>query len=561
MTTLALAAPDTTPPRPRLLAEAWVAAGTAVLLSAAVQGTLLVSPLLTMHVFDGVLESRNLSTLWVLSLAFTVSLLLGGLLRHLRAALLTGLAERLGRRLQLQALTASVRLATGGERLLPMQALQDVAELRRLLGGSLLANLLDLLAIPLALGFLFLLHPYFFAVALVAAIFKAVLTALADRATRGLVREATVASNRSSAELTGWLQQQDTVMGLGLLPAVLRRWQPTWLAAMEQQDAAQRRVKALQALLQLATFAQQIAVVTMGAWLLVRREASPGAMMAATTMLAFATNPIATLAAQWRDWSHGIAAWGRLRNLARDGAPPLPQAPDATVADGLVFDGVTLTPPGADKVLVRDLSLRLPPGEAWLLVGPNGAGKTTLLRATLGLAAPQQGRILLDGQDSFRADRSALGARIGYLPQEAQLLEGSVISNIARFTGDHAATAVSAARRAGAHGPIGRLPRGYDSEAGPMAGLSGGQRRLVAMARALHGSPRLLVLDEPEAGLDAAARAALREAVMAAKQDGSVVLLVTHDATPWAEVVDGVLRLDGKGGWTAEPATAGEDAR
>jgi ABC-type protease/lipase transport system fused ATPase/permease subunit len=526
-------------------------------LSVAVQGTVLVAPLLTMHVFDGVLETRNTATLTVLSIAFCVALLLGAVLRHLRAALLTAIAERVGRRIQLQALTAAVRVAVAGQTQGAGLALQDVAELRRVLGGTMIADLLDLLAIPVALGFLWMLHPLFFAVGFTALLLKAALAVAADRATRGVVAEATTESARAAQRLAAALRQPDAVMGLGMVPAAIRRWMPGWFAAQERQDAAQRRVKALQGLLMLADFAQQIAVVTAGAWLLIRHDASPGVLLAATTMVGIATNPIVAIVGRWRDWAYGLLAWRRLHRLVAAGAPPAPAPRDAAQPDGLVFEGVAVKVGEAGRELVRDLSLHLRPGEAWALLGPNGIGKTSLLRAALGLAAPAQGRVLLDGQDTYRADRSLVGRRMGYLPQEAMLLEGSVIENIARFEAGAPTAAVAAARQAGAHDMIGRLHRGYDTPAGPGTGLSGGQQRLVALSRALHGAPRLLVLDEPEAGLDAPAREALRDAVSAATGKGAVVLLVTHDPAPWVGRLDGVLRLRGDGAWQAERVEEG----
>lgn len=559
MTALALPAPVL--PRPAAAARIPLlgSAALCLALSVALQGALLVTPLLTMHVFDGVLESRNLDTLAVLCIAFTLALVLGGVLRALRAALLAALAERFGRRLQLHALAASVRVAVDGDRLRPALALQDVAELRRLLGGTLLPDALDLLAVPVALGFLWLLHPVFFAVGLGLFVLKAMLALATERATRGSVAAATAASARASGDLSAWLRQADGVVGLGLLPALLRRWMPVWLSALEREDAAQRRVKALHALLMLAGFAQQIAMVTAGAWLLTLRDCTPGAMLAATTMVGFATNPVVSLVARWRDWAHGALAWRRLRALVADAAPPAPHAPEAGAPAGLVFEDLTLRTPGADgaaRDLVRGLTLRIAPGEAWAVLGPNGVGKTTLLRAVLGLAGPAAGRVLLDGQDTWRADRAALGPRLGYLPQEPQLLDGTVLENIARFGAGAAESAVAAARRVGAHEAIGRLHRGYETPAGPAAGLSGGQQRLVALARALHGAPRLLVLDEPEAGLDAPAREALRSAVAAARAEGAIVLLVTHDAAPWADALDGAIRLQRDGGWEAGPLAA-----
>jgi ABC-type protease/lipase transport system fused ATPase/permease subunit len=525
-----------------------------VLLSLAVQATMLTAPLLTMHVFDGVLESRNLGTLWVLSAAFLAALLLGGLLQYLRAALLAALAERVGRRLQLRALAASVRVALGGERAAAGRALQDVAELRRMLGGSVPADVLDLLSIPLALGFLWMLHPLFFAVALVAGLVQGAIGLLADRATRGATAAASLNEARSRRGLVQQLALREMVVGLGMMPAALARFAPRQALAMQRRGQAERSARALSGLLELAVFAQQGAIVGAGVWLLLEHQISPGSMLAAATLVTFATRPVVHLVGHWRDWSEGFAASGRLAELVRRGAPPDAILPVTDAPPGLVVEGLTLRAPGGVRPLVEALDLALPPGGALVLAGANGAGKTTLIRALLGLTEPAAGRVLLDGQDTRRASRTDIAPLVGYLPQEAQLLDGSILENINRFGEGSAGDAVAAARRVGAHEAIGRLPRGYESAGGPDAGLSGGQARLIALARAFHGAPRLIVLDEPEAGLDGAARAGVRACVAAARAQGCAVVLVSHDPAAWRGVVDTVLRLTGSGPWTLEPA-------
>jgi ABC-type protease/lipase transport system fused ATPase/permease subunit len=543
-------------PAPALLPARMLAPTLAVCvaLSLAVQATMLTAPLLTMHVFDGVLESRNLGTLWVLSAAFLAALLLGGVLQYLRAALLAALAERIGRRLQLRALAASVRVALAGDRAAAGRALQDVAELRRMLGGSIPADVLDLLSIPLALGFLWLLHPLFFLVALVAALVQGAIGLLADRVTRGDTAQATMNEARGRRGLLQQLALREMVLGLGMLGAALARFAPRHALAMQRRGDAERGARALSGLLELAVFAQQGAIVGAGVWLLLAHEVSPGSMLAAATLVAFATRPVVHLVGHWRDWSEGIASARRLAALVRDGAAPDRTPLGVDAPPGLAVESLSLFAPGRARPLVDALDLVLPPGGALVLAGPNGAGKSTLIRALLGLSAPASGRVLLDGQDTWRTPREAIAGRIGYLPQEAQLLEGTILENIARFADDGAGEAVAAARRVGAHEAIGRLPRGYENAAGPDAGLSGGQARLVALARAFHGAPRLIVLDEPEAGLDGAARAGVRAGVAAARAQGSIVLLVSHDAAAWRGAVDGVLRLTGDGPWTLEAA-------
>ncbi|BDG71944.1 ATP-binding cassette domain-containing protein [Roseomonas fluvialis] len=534
---------------PRLLAPTLAVC---VVLSVAVQATMLTAPMLTMHVFDGVLESRNLGTLWVLSAAFLAALLLGGVLQYLRAALLAALAERIGRRLQLRALAASVRVALGGDRTAAGRALQDVAELRRMLGGSIPADVLDLLSIPLALGFLWLLHPLFFLVALMAALVQGAIGVLADRVTRGATAQAKLHEARGRRGLVQQLGLREMVLGLGMLPAALARFAPRHALALQRRGGAERDARALAGLLELAVFAQQGAIVGAGVWLLLAHEVSHGSMLAAATLVAFATRPVVHLVGHWRDWSEGLAAARRLAKLVRAGAPPERASCATDAPSGLMVQGLSLFAPGRTRPLVDALDLALPPGSALVLAGPNGAGKSTLIRALLGLAAPASGRVLLDGQDTWRTPRDAFAGRIGYLPQEAQLLDGSILENIARFDDDGASAAVASARRVGAHDAIGRLPRGYENAAGADAGLSGGQARLVALARAFHGAPRVIVLDEPEAGLDGAARAGVRAGVAAARAEGSVVLLVSHDVAAWRGAVDGVLRLTGEGPWTLE---------
>jgi ATP-binding cassette subfamily C protein len=525
----------------------------AVALSLAVQMLLLAVPLLTMHVYDGVMASRSMDTLLALVLVYAVVVVFVALLRALRATLLAAASERWGRVMQLRGLGAAVRCAARGERAAGLAAVQDAQEVRRLAGGGTVGDVLDLAAMPVALALLFLLHPLYGWVGLAGCALLILLGALTDATTRGLVKRAGAAQSRLLADLTGRLRQPDLLDALGMLDPVLRRWRRQQLSTLEIADAAQRRARALGALSAFAGQMQQVALMAAGAWLVTTHRASPGSMMAAALLAGMATAPGARIVAAWRDWSWGSVALRRLNATLVQAAPAAPKPRDAEAPPGLLARGLSVQLPDG-RVLVRELDLHLPPGRAMLVTGANGTGKTSLLRALLGLAPPASGAALLDGQDTLAARRGAIGPRIGFLPQGGQLLEGTVAENIGRFTEAPMAEVVAAARTAGAHEMIGRLPVGYASSAGPSAGLSGGQRQLVALSRALHGAPRLLVLDEPEAGLDADGRVAVKQAVARAKADGAAIVLVTHEPKGWDGIADLRLALGKDGAWRLQEA-------
>ena len=177
------------------------------------------------------------------------------------------------------------------------------------------------------------------------------------------------------------------------------------------------------------------------------------------------------------------------------------------------------------------------------MLGAAGSGKSSLARLMVGAVQPTAGTVRLDGGDLAAWPRAELGPHVGYLPQNPELFAGSVRDNIARLGKAGDDEVVRAAQLVGAHRMILRLPKGYLTEVG--AGgerLSAGQRQRIALARAVFGAPKLVVLDEPSANLDAAAERALGSAVQSLKQHGATVVLVSHRPAILG-LADKVLRL------------------
>jgi PrtD family type I secretion system ABC transporter len=273
----------------------------------------------------------------------------------------------------------------------------------------------------------------------------------------------------------------------------------------------------------------QIVILGVGAWLVIQDQASPGAMFASSFLLARALAPVENAIGTWKSLVSARLAYHRLTEMlsdmswARKGME-LPKPEGA-----LIVDRVSFVPPGADEPTLRGVSFSLAPGEVLGIVGPSAAGKSTLARLIAGTWKPSAGKVRLDNAD-IAVWHEADGSRhIGYLPQDIELFAGSVRDNIARLDAAEPDEIIAAARLVGLHGSIMTLPKGYDSEIGD-AGvkLSGGQRQRIALARAVFGLPRLVILDEPNASLDHEGDEALHQAIQELKRRGSTVVIIAH---------------------------------
>lgn len=501
-------------------------------------------PLYMLQVFDRVLTSRSYETLVVLSVGAVGALLVYLLLDLLRSRLLLAAGVTVEGRTAPPTLThvldkiATQRSGAGtGE-------LKDVATLRSFLTGPAMVALFDAPWTPLYLGVIFLFHQQLGIIATLGTGALLLLAYLNEKLTRGPIRDTHAAARLAASEIDSGARNAEVVAVLGLTHQIQRRWQRCNDKVVDFNVRATQRGNLLATTSKFTRLLIQVAMLAGGAMLVIDQQASAGVMMTATLILARALAPAEAAIGTWRTLIEAREAYRRLdASLALPTAMVSPTRLPAPVGRVLA-DRVTYTPHGAERPLLQGVSFGLEPGEALGLIGPSGSGKSTLARVLTGWLRPNSGVIRLDGADIAEWPREELGPHLGYVPQDAQLFDGTVSENVARLSEDASMAVIDAARRAHAHEMILQLPEGYDTRigAGGIA-LSGGQRQRIALARALYGNPRVVILDEPNTALDAPGEHALMQAMQELKRAGVTLIVISHRPSLLA-LVDKLLVLN-----------------
>lgn len=497
--------------------------------SLAINLSLLAPSLFMLQVYDRVLTTRSVETLVLMAVLALTTLVLMGVLEYWRARSL-GAIGILVEQQQGEGLLRRMLRGPGREGGAGPEALRDLAVVRAFLGGSGVVALCDAPWTLVYLALIYLFHPSLGLLATVCTVALLGLAWLNERITRPLIGQVGEATRQAARVADGGLRQAEAVVALGMQSTLARRWATLGDAAHRLQLTLGRSASAVNAVTRLTRQLVQVLMLGFGAWLVIHEHATPGIMLAATIVLGRALAPMEQLMAGWKQLVEARGAWQRLRAVlaAPEAAPrtPLPRPRGA-----LAVENVSVQAPGSQRLLLRQVSLKLEPGQVLALVGASGSGKTTLARVLVGVTAPQQGCVRVDGADLDHWDPEARGRWVGYVPQDVSLFDGSIAENIRRMApdADDGTSVRRAAERARVHDMLLRLPEGYDTPVGEGGTrLSGGQRQRVALARALYGEPSLVVMDEPDAHLDAEGEAQLVETIRQLRADGVTVVVATQ---------------------------------
>ncbi|WP_245974264.1 type I secretion system permease/ATPase [Bosea caraganae] len=498
------------------------------LFSALVNILMLTGSMYMLQVYDRVLPSRSLPTLVALSIIVVALYVLLGLFDWLRQRILNRIGVALDRKLAAPVvgtiLATQVRGGPGGT-----QLSRDLDSVRGFLSGLGPTTLFDLPWIPLYGGLCFLLHPYL-GWTLVAG---AVLLILIALATEVLTRRPSTESARIGAERSALLEaarrNAEAVSALGMerrITALFDRVNDRYVATnLGASDLA----STLGTLSKTVRFMLQSGMLGVGAWLVMNDQASSGVMIASSVLSSRALAPIELAIGSWRPFVGARQAWARLKAALGESRPTPLVAPERPTRR-LTLSHLFVSAPGAQSPILKDVGFTLNAGQGLAVIGPSASGKSTLARTLVGVWPTMRGDLRLDGATLEQWSAEQRGAILGYMPQDVQLFAGSVAENIARFDPEMSEEAVlAAAKAAGAYDMILGLPKGFETPIGEAGGiLSGGQRQRIALARALYRDPFLVVLDEPNANLDAEGDAALTGAIAGVRQRGGIVIVIAH---------------------------------
>lgn len=489
---------------------------------------LLMPSIYMLQIYERVLTFNSESTLVMLTLIMVFLFMVMGGLEWVRSQILIVTGARLDRLLGGRVFdSVFMQTLSSGGRVASAQPLGDLLQLRQFLTGPGLFAFFDAPWLPIYIAVMFLFHPAFGVAAIIAAMILLGLAIWNEVATRDDLKEANRHALESSNHTQRNLRNVEVIEAMGMLPRMRERWQQRQNVMLALQSRASRKAGLITAASKTFRTTIQSLVLGLGAFLAIHHDISPGVVFAGSILLGRALQPIDLLINTWRGFLSAREAYARLDALLSvlpSFEPPMPlPAPTGELS----LEKLVVTPPGAPGPVIKGISLLVPPGEMLAVIGPSAAGKSTLVRAMLGIYRPNGGTVRLDGAELDQWDREALGQYVGYLPQDVELLDGTISENIARFGAIDADKVVSAAQAAGVHPMILRLPEGYDTQ---LIGniLSAGQRQRIGLARALYGEPQVIVLDEPNSNLDQDGDAALAKTLSDLKRAGRTVVVVTH---------------------------------
>lgn len=501
------------------------------LFSAAVNLLMLTGPLFMMQVYDRVLGSRSVETLMALFALVFFLFVLMGVIDLARNRVMARVAARFQEKMEKRVFSASLQEGSAaGSDAVTRGGMRDLEAIQRMIASPVLMALFDIPWAPFFLAAVFLFHPLLGAVAALGMVILIVATLLNQWLGRAPLQRSNIAAQQAERMSDLYRQEGEIIGSLGMRGAAFHRWQSARDEATESMMVGVDRANSFTVFSRTFRLFLQSALLAMGAYLVLKHEVTPGAMIASSILMGRALAPIEQVVSGWPLVQRALDGWESLSGLLTRRPPLQDRTPLPVPPAQLEVNQLSVVPPGQNFATLRGVSFVMQPGQAMGVIGPSGSGKSTLARAIIGAWPIAGGSVRLGGATLDQYDPDVLGGLVGYLPQQVTLFDGTIAENIARLSPNpDPARVVAAAQAAAAHRMILDLPQGYDTQVSQTSGrLSGGQIQRIGLARALYSDPVLFVLDEPNSNLDNEGSEALNVAIRNIKARGGAVIIMAH---------------------------------
>jgi len=522
-----------------------------IAVSAVVNILMLTGSIYMLQVYDRVLSSGSVPTLVGLFIIVIILYLFLGVFDFLRSRMLSRCSAILDVNTGSKLFESWVSQTENARSRPP--PLSDLDTVRGFLTGPGTTALLDLPWAPMFFAILFVLHPLLGWATVFGAVIGGVIAYLTWKVTANSTVDSTSAFEAERMFASKSHRMSEMVRAMGLQAALTTRWRQMRNQGLGTMQQGSEPAEALKSASKAVRMLTQSTILTVGAFLVLRGELSAGLIIASSILSGRALAPLDQLIGSWQNITRAKAAHARLKSLSDGETDSVERLALPNPIGQLTVDGATLEVPIAENMsrrILDSLSFELSPGDALGVVGNSASGKTSLARMLIGVAAPTDGEVRLDGATFAQWGHDRVGRFIGYLPQRVDLLNGTVADNISRLYPDaEDKDIILAAKRTGLHETIMRMPDGYQTvvgTAGTESMLSGGQVQRLGLARAIFGDPKLVVLDEPNANLDREGDQSLTAVIKDLRARMTTVVVIAHRQSALEAVNKIVVLRDGK---------------
>lgn len=482
-------------------------------------------------VYGPVLNSRSETVLIVVTLMLIGFLVASGFLEWVRFRLMQAVAvgfnESMGRRVFQASYKSYLQSRSSTARL----ALQDLKTIRSFLSSPGMLAILDTPVSIFFIALVYLIHPRMGVVTVTAVALLVLIAYWTELKVRPNVKEAQKANAQAQLYVADGAGNAQTIQAMGMMNAVQKKWESIQRDHIEKMAEATRSQSLGSSLSKFIMIGQGSVVLGLGCWLTLMGDLPDGggAMIIASIIGGRAIQPLVKLIGSWKSIVTAGDAYSRLDEFLSENPEPHAAMKLPAPRGVLHVDNLSARAPGSKAVILSSVTFSLKQGMCLAVMGPSGSGKSSLARMLVGVWPSLSGSIRLDDVDIYSWSKDELGCYLGYLPQDIELLEGTIAENICRFGEIHQDKLEKAIDLVGLSNFIDSLTDKLNTQVGEDGAVfSGGQRQRLGLARAIYGDPKFIVLDEPNANLDIQGTQALYKLLQYLKEIGTTVVVVTH---------------------------------